>query len=263
MILPQDLESLHTKPTFLENTMRTLFLGVAAMLIACGSCVTAYGGLISANDDFSTNTTNGGVGDWSGNWTLNSSTISGSSLNITGNSNNAAIRSLSSAINAVDHHTVNMSFDVAFSGTLNSNTFLGFWLGNPTSANPNFGIKSGQSAAGDFFARRSGTSGTYGFGNAAGGAFYRIDARITDTDNNSAWDTMEFRVDGNPWVTVSSGTIGLASFSQIGFRSANMGVGDTFTVGQMSITAVPEPTSLLMVGSAVLGLCTIRRRKLI
>ncbi len=31
----------------------------------------------------------------------------------------------------------------------------------------------------------------------------------------------------------------------------------------ITVTAVPEPTSMLMVGSAVLGLCTLRRRKLV
>jgi hypothetical protein len=234
-------------------------LGVA--MIAYGSCVTAYGSLISASDDFSSNSTSGGAGHWVGNWALTNSNIGSSSLNIVGNSDNAAVRGIA-PISAAQHHTVNMSFDVVFNGTLNSNTFLGFWLGSPNPANsPNFGIKSGF-VGGDFFGRRSGTGGAFAGGSLAPGTQYTIDARMSDTNNDQLWDSIEFRVNNGGWVNATSGSINLNSFNQIGFRSVNMASNAGFTIGRMSITAVPEPTALLMVGSVIAGLCTTRRRKL-
>ncbi len=231
----------------------------AAFCLAISPMV--QGGLI-ISDDFDSNTVSGGSG-WNSNWNLAAgNSISGNTLNLLGDNNNAATRTLG-PISSSNFNEVLIAFDLTYSWTGNkgANNFAAFWFSSADSSNPNFGLKDNDSGNPSFFSRESGTSGTYVPGvNAVSSQTYRIEARIFDSNNGNTWDSIQVRVDGSPWVTATSGTWSLQSFSTIGFRTANLGSNESITIDNLSLSAIPEPTAMLLVGS-VIGLAGLRRRR--
>ncbi|WP_332877810.1 PEP-CTERM sorting domain-containing protein [Massilia sp. S19_KUP03_FR1] len=201
------------------------------------------------------------VGDMQGN----------QSLQFSANSNTAAYRNLNTVISG----DVLVRFEFQYSGVLGGNDFLGLYFGTANTGNdgPNLGLKAncGASCAGgeDGFIRL-GTNSQFLAGSAmvAGqtyvlfGHLYKTGASVT-YNNFDAWlnpsdaDMLSLtRPDAQ-----ARGASSVASFSTIGFRTANLDNSVTIRVDDLSISAIPEPATITLFGAALLGIAGLRRRR--
>lgn len=162
-----------------------------------------------------------------------------------------------------------VNYTFSYTGTLQSNDFLGFWFG--TSTGPNFGLKAncGNNCSNDIFARMGGTDGTFlANTDLVAGTEYHLMAYLRKTKGSASYNSLSVWLNPSAEemtsltgadLNVSGGSIN--SFSNVGFRTANIDNGVTVTVSDVSISAVPEPGSLALLGAAFAGLGFLRRRK--
>jgi hypothetical protein len=230
---------------------------------------------------------NGGTG-WGGAWASagGTATVANDALRLSGNNNNIATRSLASTIAGTQNVFVSFLFNSVGSTNVGStnNSFLALWFGPSAgdhSTVPNFGLKTTSSAGNDLFARRSGTDATFApSSNVVNGTSYLLVAELVS--NGSTFTAMKFGVNPTSEAslgTVTSGTLSLTSFSQIGFRTASLPGGATLQVDDLRIAdsfnaaigvanpvmgvATPAPPAVLLAfgGLPFLGLAARRKQE--
>ena len=215
-------------------------------------------------------------------WTLSSSAsattatagdgaISGEALRFTGNNDNAATRQLGQVVSA---SRVIVQFDLRFdAGTVDTNDFLGLWLGSSTG--PNIGLKGNCDGAAacngngaDLFVRTTGTGGSFSTAIAVGQT-YHLFGLLEKVNGSVNYNRYSLWV--NPTGAEMAGLTGadavfsensgISSFSTIGFRSVNLDAGDAVLVDNLSISTVPEPATAALAGLALLGVALTSRRR--
>lgn len=254
--------------------MKSLTTALVATLIA--TCGAASATVVTANDSFATAgaiaSQTGGQG-WANAWQssltgASTPTVAGGKLEFRKDATAAAYRTLSTTQTS----DVLVDFTFQYTGVLGKNVFLGLWFGS--SNGPNMGLKSncdraGSSCVDDMFARTFGNNGPYvSNSDLVAGQSYRMFGHLYKSQAGSSYD--RFAVWLNPSAyemstlsapdLLAKGASGLYSFDTIGFRTANI-KGQVLTVDDLSITAVPEPGSLALLGLALLGMGAVRSRK--
>ena len=266
---------------------------IASVALAIGTCVgavlapsAAFGHVLIAGDNFNSYASgnlsgaNGGTG-WGSTWadpspanSIVTTTVSGDSpmsgqaVRITGNSNDAATRKLGATVS----DNVIIRFDFQFdAGTISNNDFLGLWFGS--SGGPNIGLKancggSPSNCTADLFARTSGTDSGGTLQNITLGTTYSLMGYLQKTGASAVYNRIDLWV--NPTAdemmnltgadAFDTGASSVSSFDLIGFRSATLSTGDALLVDNLSISKVPEPGSLALVGLALAGVAAVRRR---
>lgn len=178
-----------------------------------------------------------------------------------------------------------VDFNLTFNGPTNpsSNDFFGIWFGydaEGTSSDvnyagdhtngPNIGLKARNGSASDLFVRLNGTGGNYlEGGDVASGTSYRIFGHLFKTAGSSTYNKFDAWLNPTPAeiASLSSGVNGtsfgssggLSAINVFGFRSANLGSGESVTVSGLKIQAVPEPGTIALTGIALFGLAALRR----
>lgn len=93
-------------------------------------------------------------------------------------------------------------------------------------------------------------------------------AYLTKSKGSATYDTIQLWVD--PTAAEMKSLTGadalysgasFTSFDTVGFRTANIDNRVTLTVSDLTVSAVPEPTTLSLIGLAAAGLGFLRRRK--
>lgn len=243
----------------------------------------AMADVVIASDNFNSYTTgaaingaNGGTG-WANGWLDAGSTngvvaldpaMSGNALRITGNSDAAATRQLTSTVNG----NVIIRFDFQFdAGSVTNNDFLGLWFGSSTG--PNIGLKAncggGSSCTNDLFVRTSGSDAGGNLQNIAVGTTYTLMGYLQKTGSSTVYNRFDFWL--NPTAqematltgadVFDTGASSISSFNQIGFRTATLAAGDTLLVDNLRISRVPEPGTLALLGLALAGVAVSVRRR--
>jgi hypothetical protein len=192
------------------------------------------------------------------------------SLQFSANSNTAAFRNLNAAISG----DVLVRFAFQYSGVLGGNDFLGLYFGTANQGNdgPNLGLKAncgGSCAAGqDGFVRLGSTSQFLAGSDLVAGQTYVLFGHLYKTSGSATYDNFdawlnptdaEMQSLTNPDAQ-ARGASSVASFSTLGFRTANLSDGVTVRVDDFSISAIPEPATIALFGAALLGMAAMRRR---
>jgi hypothetical protein len=270
------------------------FSAIVALITGLGGMLgaaPAFALVTIAADDFNSyavgalNGNNGGSG-WGGAWvdagTTNANVVatvgadtpmSGNAVRITGNDTAVATRALADALSG----NIIVRFDFQFdAGAVTNNDFLGLWFGN--SNGPNIGLKANCGTGDctfDIFARTSGSDAGGNFQNVAIGQSYSIMGYLQKTGVSTVYNRFDLWVDptADEIATLTgadafdTGASSISSFSQIGFRTANLSTSttapvDALLIDNLSISRVPEPGTLALFGLALAGIAvTSRRRK--
>jgi hypothetical protein len=164
-----------------------------------------------------------------------------------------------------------VDFDFSYTGKLGNNDFLGFWFGAANN-DPSFGLKANGgdgSTTSDLFARTNGSAGNFvKNSDLTAGTTYNLMAYLSKTSGSATYNTIELWV--NPTAAEMSSLTGydaiytgasIASFDTVGFRTANLDNGVSVTVSDLTVSAVPEPGTISLMGLAAAGLGFLRRRK--
>jgi len=253
-------------------TVLSRLLPAALTLTAALATAPAMANVVLASDNFngysagSISGANGGTG-WAGAW-AGTASANANTLRITSNADGVASRQLDAAINS----NVLISFDMQFSaGTISNNDFLGLWFG--TNTGPNIGLKAncggGSACTNDLFVRTSGTDAGGNAQNITVGTTYTLLGYLQKTGGSNVYNRFDLWVNptAQEWSTLTgadafdTGASSISSFSTIGFRSANLSANDTLRIDNLTISAIPEPGTLALLGLALTGLAAATRRR--
>lgn len=165
-----------------------------------------------------------------------------------------------------------VDFSLSYDGVLDNNAFTALWFG--ASSGPNFGLKANcgnGSCSNDVFGRTNGSNGSFIPGsNLLEDTTYQIVGYLQKINGSANYNKIDI------WFFQQSGPVNLAglgtaqasfsansnisAFNTLGFRTANLS-GDSVTIDDLRITAVPEPTSLALLALAAAGMGVAARRK--
>lgn len=245
----------------------------------------ASAGMIASDDFHGYNVgvlagNNGGSG-WSGAWVTTapvvvtvvdpSTDLQGNrAIAFAGNNDAAASRSLSQTLSG----DILIDFLIQFSGTVGDNDFLGLYFGSSFTG-PNIGLKGNYGTGSDtedFFVRTGGTSGSFLSGSEiTSGTTYHLFGHLYKAPENNtyynrfdAWlnPTSAEMMSLTGWDARFSGNSTITSIDKIGFRTANIDSGDTVLIDQLSISSVPEPSTVLLMVFGLVGLAGVARKKM-
>lgn len=192
------------------------------------------------------------------------------SLQFSANSNTAAFRNLGAIVSG----DVLVRFEFQYSGVLGANDFLGFYFGTANTGNdgPNLGLKAncGGACAGsqDGFVRLGTTSQFLANSDLVAGQTYVLFGHLYKTSDSVTYNNFDAWLNPTDAEMLAlttpdaqaRGASSVASFSSIGFRTANLSDGVTVRVDDISLSAIPEPATITLFGAALLGLAGMRRR---
>lgn len=187
-------------------------------------------------------------------------------LTIASNGNSFSSTNLSKSVS----ESVLINFELSFSGALNNNDFAALWLNSYTG--PNIGIKGNKgngSGADDLFVRTTGSDGAWDAGsNMTPGTSYHLMGLLEKVSGSSSYNRFSLWVDPSAAESASltaadavfNGNSGLSSISSFGFRSAFFDSGDSVKFSNVTVSAVPEPSALALMGLG-LGLLAVSQRR--
>jgi hypothetical protein len=263
-------------------------IALAASLFASTSAM-AVPFAVAASDNFeqaATGTVVGATGGtgWASGWQSGLTTTAptvvnpvadmrgNQSLQFASNSNTAAFRNLATPISG----DVLVRFEFQYTGVLGGNDFIGFYFGTANEGNdgPNIGLKAncgaGACPAGqDGFVRLNNNAQYLANSDLVAGETYVFFGHLYKTNDSVTYNNFDAWLNPTDAEMLAlttpdaqaKGASSVASFSTIGFRTANLSDGVTVRIDDISISAIPEPTTITLFGAALLGLGALRRRR--